>query len=47
MLEDLKNNAVDLSVLTETQIDNRENGKARLPPSPLNTDGLGSIQRIE
>ena len=40
MLEDLKTNAVDLSALTETWIDNTESEKARLLSSPLNTDGL-------
>ena len=39
-LEDLKNNAVDLSVLTETWIDNTENEKARLLSSPFSSDGL-------
>ena len=40
VLEDFKTNAVDLSVLTETWLDNTENDKARLLSSPLNTDGL-------
>ena len=40
VLEDFKINAVDLSVLTETWLDNTENDKARLLLSPLNTDGL-------
>ena len=40
VLEDFKTNAVDLSVLMETWLDNTENDKARLLSSPLNTDGL-------
>ena len=40
VLEELKNNPVDLSVLTETWIDNTENEKAKLLSSPLNTDGF-------
>ena len=40
VLDDFKTNAVDLSVLTETWLDNTENDKARLLSSPLNTDGL-------
>ena len=40
VLEDFKTNVVDLSVLTETWLDNTENDKARLLSSPLNTDGL-------
>ena len=40
VLEDFKTNAVDLSVLTETLLDNIEHDKARLLSSPLNTDGL-------
>ena len=40
VLEDLKTNAVDLSVLTETWLDNTDNERVRLLSSPLNTDGL-------
>ena len=47
VLEDIKNNAVDLSVLTETWIENTENEKARLQSSPLNTDGFRMFKRIE
>ena len=40
VLEDFITNSVDLSVLTETLLDNTENKKARLLSTPLNTDGL-------
>ena len=40
VLEDFITNSVDLSVLTETWLDNTENNKVRLLSSPLNTDGL-------
>ena len=40
VLEDFIINSVDLSVHTETRLDNTENDKARLLSSPLNTDGL-------
>ena len=40
VLEDFKTNAVDLSVLTKTWLDNKKNDRVRLLSSPLNTDGL-------
>ena len=40
VLEDFKTNAVDLSVITETWLDNTDNDRARLLSLPLNTDGL-------